>query len=136
MAEVVSIEGLRELQAALKRIDGQSQKKLRVVLNDAVQIIAEEAKGKVPTRSGRAAGSIKAQSSQREAQIKAGGGRAPYYPWLDFGGAVGRNNSVRRPFIKDGRYLYPTYKDKKTEFIQKMEEGLIELIESSGLKVD
>lgn len=135
-AEVVKIEGLREFQASLRKIDGQAQKQLRLVLNDAAEVIVTGAQGLVPSRTGRARASIKAQSSQREAKVKAGSAKAPYYPWLDFGGSVGRANSVKRPFIKDGRYLYPTYERRRSWFAERLSKGLVTLVESSGLAVD
>lgn len=130
---VVRIDGLRELQAKLKAVDGQLQKQLRLVLNDAVQIVVDDAKGSVPKRTGKAANSLKAQSQQRKAVIKAGGARVPYYPWLDFGGAVGRNNSVNRDFIKSGRYIYPSIGRNRDEVIDKMAEGVYRLMKKAGL---
>lgn len=129
----VRIDGLRDLQAALKRMDGQSQKRLRVVLNAAADLVTEAAAPRVPRRTGRAAASLKAASGQRQASVKAGGGRAPYFAWLDFGGAVGRRDSVRRPFLRDGRYLYPAYRDRKAAIREKISEGLDALIRDAGL---
>lgn len=131
--EVITIDGLREFQAKLKRADGQSQKELRLVLNDAAELIVVGARPLVPRRSGKAAGSVKARSTQRMAQVKAGGARVPYYPWLDFGGAVGRQNSIRRPFIKEGRYLYPTFIAKREPIRERLAAGLANLIQKAGL---
>lgn len=133
MPEVVRIEGLKELQGRLRKLDGQSQKQLRLVLNEAADIVVTHARPLVPRRTGRAAASIKARSQQRKAIVKAGGSRVPYYAWLDFGGAVGRKNSIRRDFLKDGRYLYPTLSDRRGEIQDKMEQGLNELIRKAGL---
>lgn len=136
----VHIEGLRELQAALRKMDGNSQKQLRVVLNNVVELVATTARSRVPHRSGRAAGSIKPQSSQREARVVAGGG-VPYYFWLDFGGTVGRGKRgagtgpIRRANVgKDGRYLYAAYRDRRATVREELSKGLQELITSSGLE--
>jgi hypothetical protein len=136
VAEVVHIEGLREFQASLRRIDSGLPKTLRLVLNDAAEVVVEGAQQLVPHRSGAARGSIRAASTQREARVRAGGARAPYYPWLDFGGAVGRANSVRRPFLRDGRYIYPTLDRRRAWFEKRLSDGLVKLVESSGLAVD
>jgi len=132
-ADPVKIEGLREFQASLRRMDRGLPKQIRVVLNDAVNVVVDGARPKIPRRSGRAAASLRAQSSQREARVVAGGAKAPYYAWLDFGGRVGRAKSVRRPFLKDGRFIYPTYRDRRAEFTRMMEAGLKDLVTSSGL---
>lgn len=133
--EAIEIRGLDKLQKSLREIDGQSQKKLRLVLNDSVEVIKTGVQRLVATDSGTARASVKNRSSQREARIRAGGNKAPYYPWLDFGGSVGRNNSIHRPFYKEGRYLYPTFDRRRAWFYKEMNDGLVKLIEQSGLDV-
>lgn len=136
MADPIRIDGLRELQRSLKDIDGESQKALRLVNNDAADIVVGGARRLVRSKSGKARGSIRARSSQREARVSGGGGRAPYYPWLDFGGAVGRARAIRRPFLKDGRYIYATYGARRTWILDRLEEGLIDLAKGAGLEVE
>lgn len=133
MADVIRIEGLRELQAALRKMDGESQKKIRLVLNDAAEIVLDSARSRVPTRTGRARATLRASSGQREASVKGGTGRAPYYPWLDFGGRVGRNRSVSRPFLKEGRYIYASLRDRRATIQQAIQDGLDGLIREAGL---
>lgn len=130
--DAIKIAGLKELQGALKRIDGESQKMLRVVFNDAVEIVAADARRGVPTKSGRARASVKAQSGQREARVVGGGKKVPYYPWLDFGGRVGRDKSIRRSFQPDGRYLYPAYRRNRPEVFEAMQAGIIRVLRSVG----
>ncbi len=134
MADEIKIEGLREFQTALRQAESGLQKQLRIMFNDVVTIVADAARPMVPHRSGAAAGSIKAQSTQRMGQIKAGGGKVPYYAWLDFGGHVGRHKSVARPFYKSGRYLYPAYKTHKGEIETKLAHSLVELARRAGLE--
>lgn len=132
----ITIDGIKELQASLKAVDGEMQKQLRVVFNNAAQLVVDTASAKIPKKSGRAARSVKAQSQQRKVMIKAGGKRVPYYGWLDFGGAVGRSNSVKRDFLKDGRYIYPAYYKNRDEIFKTIEEGLVDLIKKAGLDVN
>lgn len=136
MREPIKISGLREFQRGLKTIDSDLPKALRMALNDAANLIVDDAKPRVPRRSGRAAGSIKARSTRTLARVQGGGNRAVYYPWLDFGGRVGRNKSVRRPFLKDGRYIYAAYDRRKGEFGQKLEANLLDVARKAGLGVD
>lgn len=132
----IKVEGLREFQKALRDMDGESQKMLRQVLNAAVEDIASGARRKVPRKTGKAASSIRAASSQREAIVKAGGRKASYFPWLDFGGRVGRDRSVKRPFIQSGRYLYPTYSSHRAGTLKLIEQGLVAVAREAGLEVD
>lgn len=131
----VKVEGLRDLQRALKNLDGESQKQLRVVFNDVAQTVVGGAQRRIPTRTGRARGSIKAMSGQREAKVQGGGRKAPYYGWLDFGGRTGRKQSVRRPFVQGGRYLYPAYAANRDSVQKAVEKGLTDLIRGAGLEV-
>lgn len=134
-ADPIRIQGLRDIQAALKEIDGEAQKKLRLVLNEAAEMVASEARSRMPSKSGKARASVKVASSQREARVKIGAARAPYAPWLDFGGKVGREGSVVRPFLKDGRYVYPSYYDLKPRLLEKIEQAVRELCTEHGIEV-
>lgn len=141
VVDPIRVTGLREFQAGLKAIDGEAQKELRVALNDAAQIVVNVAKPKIPVRSGKAAGSLKVASSQREARVKGGGAKVPYYGWLDFGGRVGHGRkagkgATHRPFYSDGRYVYPAYYSQQDNITRLLVKRLQQLAEKHGLKVD
>lgn len=129
----IKIEGLARLNRSLRNISKDAPKKLRLVGNEAAELVVDDTKPEVPTRSGTAAKSVKAASTRTAAQVKAGGKRAAYYPWLDFGGRVGRNRSVHRQFIKGGRYIFPAYSDNRDQIAVKLEKGLTDLVRDSGL---
>jgi hypothetical protein len=133
--EPIKIDGIREFQRSLREVDAGLPKQLRIILNGAVGLVIDWAVPRIPRRTGRAAGSVKAKSSQREARIGIGGRRAPYMPWLDFGGegrVAGR--PAARPFIKRGRYLYPGLDATRDDVTAVMERGMVDLAESAGLE--
>lgn len=132
--ETIRIDGLREFQKALRDMDRDLPKQLRIALNSASELVINYAKPKVPKRTGRAAGSLKVRSSQKAARIAAGGARAPYYPWLDFGGKIPAG-PVRK-FYTEGRYIYPGLKANKDKITQQLEVALTELAKGAGLEVD
>lgn len=136
MAEPIRVEGLRELNRALREIDRELPKALRIALNDAVEVIADAAASEVPELTGAAAASIVPRSTRTAARIKAGGRRAEYYPWLDFGGSVGPQKSVHRPFIREGRYLFPAYADHRDEMVAKLEEALVDVVQAAGMEAE
>lgn len=131
----IQIEGLTKFVKDLKKIDRELPKAVRLAGNEAAQLIVEWAKPKVPKRSGKAAGSIKAASTQKGGRVKAGGNKAPYYAWLDFGGRVGRNKSVARQFYSDGRYLYPALHAQRDEIEEIYRNALIKIVEGAGIEV-
>lgn len=136
LVEPLKIVGLRDLQRALKQADGESQKRLRLVLNKAADVVIEDASSLVPRGpSGAARASLKARSGQREAVAVGGGRKAPYYPWLDFGGRVGRKRSVERRVIKEGRYLYPSWSQNRKRILELLADEIAEVAKGAGLEV-
>lgn len=136
MARVwVEVTGLKEFRAQLKQMDAGLPKLIRVALNQASELVISYARPKIPRRSGRAAASLKVRSNQQQARIAAGGQRAPYYPWLDFGGKVGRGKSVDRPFYTEGRYIYPGLRANREEITTTMSTALTQLAHDAGLEV-
>jgi hypothetical protein len=137
MADPILIDGLAQFQRNLRAMDSDLPKALRIAMNQAADVVVSDAKPRVPKKTGKAAASIKAASTRTAVRIKAGGRRAPYYPWLDFGGAVGRKRSIRRPFLKDGRYLYEAYFSKKAsgEFEAVLTKALLDVATQAGVVV-
>jgi hypothetical protein len=131
--EVVKVEGLTEFKRKLKALDGHHPKEVRLILNDAAELIVTSTKGVIPRRKGKAAASVRAASTQTKGRVKAGGGRVPYYPWLDFGGSVGKGGSIKRPFLKSGRYLYKSLDSNRSKVLQRMAAGLDRGIKKAGL---
>jgi hypothetical protein len=134
--EPIKISGLREFQRALKEMDGETQKQLKVVLDDAARLVVGGASRRVPARTGAARASLRAQSSQREAKVIGGSAKVPYYGFLDFGGSVGRKKSVKRPFVTSGRYMYPAFAANRDSIYRALQEGIVKVAENVGLEVD
>jgi len=134
---MIRLDGMKEFQRALRDMDRGLPKQVRLILNEATALVIDYARPRIPSVSGRAKGSVKARSSQREARVAIGGSRAPYMPWLDFGGEGKRKGRPpARPFIKKGRYLYPGLEATRDEVTAKMSEGLVALGRSAGLEVE
>ena len=135
MPETIGVKGLKEFQRSLKKLDSDLPKALRIALNGASDLIITKARPLIPKRTGAAQASLKAKSTQKAARIGVGGRRAPYYPWLDFGGKVGRDKSVDRPFFKSGRYLYPTVAKHRDDVTDIMQPGIVAVAKTAGLDV-
>lgn len=131
--ETIRITGIREFQKALKDMDKELPKQLRVALNAASQLVVDYAVPRVPTKTGRARRSLKVRSSQREARVAAGGRTAPYYAWLDFGGTLPRGG--KRPFYTQGRFVYPGLAANRDEIQSALEVALTDLARHAGLEV-
>lgn len=132
----VKIEGLRDLNRSLKQLEPETAKQVKAVLNDAAQIVVNTARPRVPSLTGAARASIVVRSTARESRVRVGGPKAPYYPWLDFGGATGRHKSARRPFLKHGRYLFPAAADQAENIQRILQKRLSAIITAAGLHPD
>jgi hypothetical protein len=136
MVESIQITGLREFQASLRKLDANMPKLLRVTFNGCTKLVIDYAGAHMPRKSGRAAASLKPRSSQREARIAMGGRRAPYAPWLDFGGQGRRKGRPpARPFLKDGRYVYKGLAVHRDDITALMAKGLSDVAREAGLDV-
>jgi len=137
--EVITITGLREFRKALKDMDPELAKRIRLVGNDAAKLVVADAQPKVPLgpgRKGHARDSIKVRSTQTAVRVAEGGNRYPYMPWLDFGGTIRqRRRKIRRPFRYEGRYIWSSWDGKQDEARQLLADGLAALATDAGLDV-
>lgn len=132
----IRITGLNEFTRNLRKLDREVPKAMRVALNDAADIVLDYARPHIPRRSGKAAASLRAASTTRAVRVRAGGAKAPYYPWLDFGGRVGRKKRTKRPYIREGRYLYPALSAKREQFEAAVRRALLGAAKDAGFEVD
>lgn len=135
LIDPVQIDGLRQIVRALRAVSSDAPKALRIAANNAADLVVVTARAGMPVRSGKARKSVKAKSTRTAARVSEGGNKAPYTPWLDYGGKVGRNNSATRPFIADGRYVYPAYRAKRGEFEKLLRDELHAIVSAAGLEM-
>lgn len=134
--EAIHIVGFRELSRGLKRMDGELPKMLRLMANDAAQLVVDEAAKQVPVKSGAARKSIKVASTRTAARVQAGSKKVPYFGFLEFGGSVGPRKSSKRPFIREGRYLWPAIIRRREDIQAELERGIRKVAEAAGLGVE
>lgn len=135
--EPIRIRGLAELRRSLKAVEDGSPKMVRVALNEAAEIVVEHTLPWIPRRTGRLQRSLKKRSTQTSARVALGGSRAPYAPWMDFGGKrVGRGGGVaERRFIGSGRFAWRTLGIRRDKIAEALDKSLTGLVERSGLAV-
>lgn len=134
--EPIKIEGLAQFTKNLKTLDRDLPKALRMAFNTAADVVVQDARPRIPTKSGKAKASVKARSTATASRVVGGSTRVPYYPWLDFGGRVGRSKSVRRPFLKEGRYIYRAYFSNQARYAELVETALLDVARQAGVEID
>lgn len=133
----VEVGGLAQLSKGLRGVDAAAPTELRLALNRAAQTLIDRASPKVPSVTGAARRSMVARSTRTSARIAVGGRRAPYFPWLDFGGqgrVAGRPGA--REFIREGRYVYPTLRRIRPEIEATLRDAISAVIRNVGLVED
>ncbi|MFG1800192.1 HK97 gp10 family phage protein [Micromonospora carbonacea] len=136
LIEPIRIEGLAQFNRSLRKLSADAPKGLRLAHNAAATIVVDEARRRMPSVSGRARAAVKARSTRTATRVSAGSKRAPYVPWLDYGGE-GRikGHPPKREFRKTGRYVYPSYNDNRDEVARVLERSLLGVVQSAGLDV-
>ena len=133
----VQVHGWREVRAALGSFRGQLPGEVRDAVRESAQVVARDARSRVPLgpgRDGHVKSTVRAVAGRGGYSVRGGGGRFPYYPWLEFGGRVGRKNSVRRKRVKSGRYIYPALTSNSAAIRRMMERNVIRAARRAGLR--
>jgi hypothetical protein len=135
VGEPIKVEGLAEVNRALRKLDKDAPKGLRLANNEAADLLVSKTIPKIPRKSGAAAKSVRAQSTRTSARVSIGGPRAPYLPWLDFGGQ-GRiaGRPAPRQFIKEGRYVFPTLEENQSQIGKALQDALGKVVADAGLE--
>lgn len=140
----VRVEGLRETRRALREVGGRAQREFKAEMLEIAEDIAADARGRVPKITGRAAGSYIPKGLAAGAAVTFGGRRAPYAPWLDFGGTTGPGHrpgiagsgSVKRPVKPQGRYLYPSIRDNEEDIEERVGDVILGLARRHGFRTE
>lgn len=130
----ISVSNLDEVRRGLRKAGDGLDKDLGKAGKAAADIVAQAAKAKVPVVTGRAKSTLRAAVVRGGGGVRFGGAKAPYAAWLDYGGRVGRNKSVVRPFKREGRIVYPTLAERRQEVIEKYEELVKDVLRRANLK--
>lgn len=130
----VEVDGLDEFTDATERLRRELPDVAKTSAENAAEMVYKDARPRVVVgRTGRASGSLKLKGDR----VEAGGSRAPYYGWLDFGGRAGRRRTNRRPYQPRGRYIYRSFFDLKgkDKFLDGAEDELEQAANRAGLEV-
>lgn len=134
VADPIKVQGLAEFTRNLRTLDRELPKALRVAFNDAANVVVNDARPRIPSRSGKARASVRAKSTPTASRVSAGGKRVAYFAWLDYGGR--RRGAGGRPYLKEGRYIYAAYYRNKEKYAVFVERALIDVARQAGIEVD
>ncbi len=133
----VRVRGGARFLASVGVFRGRLPRVVKQAAREAALPVARTAKAGVPlgpAKGGHARSSIRVATSRGGVAVRGGGARFPYYPWLEYGGRVGRNNSVYRARVRRGRYIYPALDRHRPEIEQTMNRLIVRAALGSGLR--
>lgn len=142
MRAEIRVEGLASLRRDLKRAEQiDDRNDLRDGLKAAADIVAREAKSRVPVRSGAARDAVRATAGGNTAYVVGGKAKVPYYGWLDFGGRNPRTGNPRSvgPWSgagggpSKGRFIYPALDAKEGEVVEAVEDAVSQALRKLDL---
>lgn len=124
----IDVRGLAEFQRALRDVDRDLPKQLRVVNLKAAELVASDARGRAEAAGGalgKAAPSIKAVAQQRSAGVRIGGSRYPFAMGGEFGSVTFRQFKPWRGSGGDAGYALFPAKRENTDKVVEMYGDLI-----------
>ena len=98
----VTVVGAEELRRGTVLLAGDIEHRADQELVDVARDRAAATVLIVPRVTGRLAASVTSDPASHGARVSIGNAGTPYAGWIEFGGTRGR------PYISEGRYLYPT----------------------------
>lgn len=107
---VVKIDGMAAIRKDLNKLatDVSSPlfKAISAAGKSAVEPVAAATRSRIPSRSGRLAGSVRTSGTRTGGAVRMGSKAVPYAGWMDFGGS--RPDGSQREYLQGGRYLFPS----------------------------
>ena len=120
----IKVDGAKELQAALRKIEGGT-KDLKAAHLAASEIVSVEGSRRAPKLTGRLAATVRAAGQARQGVVRAGFASVPYAGVIHFGWA-GHN-------ISPNPFLYDALDARSSEVIDTYEKHVDDLIKKNGL---
>lgn len=122
MGGQLEIEGLREVQKAMRNFSDDSRNDMKETHRKAGQIVVDGAARLVPVRSGALLASLRSAPTQRQGRVRVGSAAVPYAGPIHFGWPA--RHIQPNPFIYevlDGRrqQVYAIYAERISELIVK-----------------
>jgi len=119
------VTGLTKAVRALEKA-GTDAGELKDLMHSLGEIVVKEARGRVPSESGALLASIRAGRGKTKSVVRAGGARVPYAGVIHYGWPAHN--------IKPSNYLTDALNAKRGEVLNRLDEGISELLRKNHLK--
>jgi hypothetical protein len=137
---VVGIVGMAALRRDVNRMTDDVSGPLYAAIKRAGLQVAEPVAAAVrarlpsgPRTTGRLQGDVRVGATRTGASVRMGRKTVPYAGWVEFGGTRKRPWPSERPFVKDGRYLFPAARDLSAQTAADYTAALQAVFDSPGV---
>lgn len=124
----LKIEGLREVQAALRGVSDTAKNEMKATHLQAAKIIVPLAKQLAPVRTGRLAASLRASATRTSGRVRAGSNAVPYAGPIHFGWPARS--------IKPQPFVYEALDPRRDEVLEIYAKRMNQIIEHYGIAAD
>ncbi len=116
----LEIEGLRDVQKAMRSFSDDSRNDMKETHRKAGQIVVDGAARYVPVRSGALLASLRSAPTQRQGRVRVGSAAVPYAGPIHFGWPARK--------IKPNPFIYEVLDDRRQEVYAIYAQRISELI--------
>lgn len=120
MTGVLQVQGLREVQRTLRRLE-EDTTDLKDAHASAASTVANAAAARAPKRTGRLANSVRGNRAAGKAEVKAGGAAVPYAGPVHWGWPA--HHMTGDPFIADAAV------DTESQWLPAYEHALADVVD-------
>jgi hypothetical protein len=142
----VAIVGARALRRDVNRLCTDERSAVFSAMKKAgyaaVSPLVPIVRGALPTsgradtqyhKSGALTGSARVSAYKSGAALRVGSKAIPYAPWVEFGGTRKRPHTSTRPYIPDGRYIFPAARGDAARAAAAYSDALTEVFASDAI---
>lgn len=122
------IEGLREVQKALRDVSSDLANEMKATHKEAAEIVVEGAKRYAPVRTGALAASIRAAATRTGGRVRVGAASVPYAGPVHFGWPARR--------IKPQPFVYEALDPRRDDIANLYAERISRIIVIHGIASD
>lgn len=124
----IDVEDLSKLQADLRKVDAKLPKELRGKLLAIASRTVDLIRPKLPKITGKLQAATRPYATSQGAGLKWNMSPENYSPMVEFGGYP-----AGRPFVKAGRYIFPTIDAHRSQLEREIEQAVDEVLKEAGL---
>jgi hypothetical protein len=137
----IDVEGLAQFRAALRRVDADFARQVKVANVDAAEMVVARARANAAAQGGvaaKAARSLRAAQTAAAAKVRLGSAADPYALGAEFGGGSRPQTRQFKPWRGSGGgagyFLYPAIRASRSQIVGLYAAALARIAREAGFR--